>query len=1150
MHNRHDGTNGTLNRLNRALSALEGRLDAVTHQRGGIPDSPNDLSMIRSRQAALNASPRRHTTGHQPMHPHGIDQGTHHLQDELRQLRSDLEHQMSGVVSSGLEGLRGEMQGLRHKMDTPAQHHGQSPVAGELRADIAALKQDIALLAREDSLREMVDRFSVVEREIVNLPQTLGSRDELISLANRLDSVQNAISSLPQSGNLTELEGQVKNLAVALERMAQFTETATFPAENIDIRLDELSRAVAAIPATVNKAPSVDNEVLNRLEDRIANVAALVQNSGSDSSLASLDAKFSDLTHQIGALHQETAELRGENKSAASDDAILRLTDRIDDLGNELKKREGARAGTDHETMLSELNDRVVYIIQQLNENTSSSQETTQSLMTSIDTRMDEIARRIEENERQSANVPSIENLEGRLDEISQLLTSGSGASDSASTENMGNLEAQIAGLAEMLNSSPAPADEESLMSAARIAAEEAVARLNMSATGQEPLDLRNLTDDLKALEELSRESDDRNTRTFEAIHDTLLKVVDHLSGLEDTIRTNPVPVGGPAPGRMQVDAPSVFPGNGVPIEPQREFREPLSPADAAAAAAAAAVKDRVSQPQEAGVEVQAGLADDQVPEATSLLRGMANKLRRGSKNDRDVMSVAVDPDGLSVDIPQPVSEPELTVSDEPIEPGAGGADLSAIMRRVREERSGTDMDGNKTAGGNSDDDRGKSDFIAAARRAAKAAAAEATVTGSDDKKGSKKNASSLGSMLAAKRRPILVGAGAILLAILALPLVKGMLIPTTPPAQNQAEVLESEPLVENSSTASLPEEDFDLSATAPEENQVRDVMAPSQDPLDDSQSMAIDAGTQMETIKAVEVSIDEVPEAAGPVAMREAAASGDAKAIYLVGDYFFGGVSGQSGNDLGEALKWYEKSANLGYAPAQYRVGNFYEKGFGGTRDLMKAQTWYQLAAEQGNAAAMHNLAVLFANGPDGTPDVASATRWFEKAAELGVKDSQFNLGILSAQGNNGAIDLPTSYKWFSIVAKTGDEDAKAKRDQVAEALSEDQRTSTQKIVDEWEAKEISEDVNIVAIPDEWRTDTTQTASAPELSPAEMKKAVQNIQGILNNNGYDAGPVDGMMGNKTREAIRSFQEKNGLVPTGEVNAELVNKLLEVNESS
>ena len=41
------------------------------------------------------------------------------------------------------------------------------------------------------------------------------------------------------------------------------------------------------------------------------------------------------------------------------------------------------------------------------------------------------------------------------------------------------------------------------------------------------------LAEDLKSLDTLMRRSDERNARTFEAIHDTLIKIVDRLGALE-----------------------------------------------------------------------------------------------------------------------------------------------------------------------------------------------------------------------------------------------------------------------------------------------------------------------------------------------------------------------------------------------------------------------------------------------------------------------------------------------------------------------------------------------------------------------------------------------------------------------------------------
>lgn len=64
------------------------------------------------------------------------------------------------------------------------------------------------------------------------------------------------------------------------------------------------------------------------------------------------------------------------------------------------------------------------------------------------------------------------------------------------------------------------------------------------------------------------------------------------------------------------------------------------------------------------------------------------------------------------------------------------------------------------------------------------------------------------------------------------------------------------------------------------------------------------------------------------------------------------------------------------------------------------------------------------------------------------------------------------------------------------------------------------------------------------------MKKAVTNIQLILNQQGFDAGKPDGIMGGKTKTAISAFQKANGMTPTGEVDEALVRALLEKNKAA
>ena len=125
---------------------------------------------------------------------------------------------------------------------------------------------------------------------------------------------------------------------------------------------------------------------------------------------------------------------------------------------------------------------------------------------------------------------------------------------------------------------------------------------------------------------------------------------------------------------------------------------------------------------------------------------------------------------------------------------------------------------------------------------------------------------------------------------------------------------------------------------------------------------------------------------------------------------------------DLEEAARWYERAANKGLAPAQFRYASLLEKGQGVKKDLGQARRLYLAAAGKGNGKAMHNLAVLYAEGVDGKPDYSTAAQWFRKAAQHGIADSQYNLGVLCARGLGTAQSYDESYKWFALAAAQGD--------------------------------------------------------------------------------------------------------------------------------
>jgi hypothetical protein len=85
---------------------------------------------------------------------------------------------------------------------------------------------------------------------------------------------------------------------------------------------------------------------------------------------------------------------------------------------------------------------------------------------------------------------------------------------------------------------------------------------------------------------------------------------------------------------------------------------------------------------------------------------------------------------------------------------------------------------------------------------------------------------------------------------------------------------------------------------------------------------------------------------------------------------------------DPAAALGWYRKSAEQGFAMAQFKAGQFLDRGMGGAMDAREAASWYEKAAAQGFAPAQHNLGFLYAEGRGVSRDVVSAWVWLDRAA------------------------------------------------------------------------------------------------------------------------------------------------------------------------
>jgi len=1128
---------------------------------------------------------------------------------ELKGLREELRHQMASSLHREFDVLRKEFQQVNasgghatsklghdvERLSNAVQslgERGDDRTINMLRLEVEQMKSALETLAREETVlsvdRRWDDfgrRFDDFEHRVAAGTGRAADAEELAALSQRVEQISQAVANLPESLSIRPLEDKVRTLAGALDHFIERQDgNAKETFAQIEVRLDEISRAIVGATVAAQQLQP-DPEPFERIEARISALARQIEEVTEDRSDV-------EMLEHLQALARRVDELAARN--ALPDEAIERLAyqisviaDKVDhqpampdvgeiftgieqrfDVLSSLFERRQDDALEQGNMLFRELERRLNEVAERIDTRQTETAFDSGSLMRVIDARFSELAATLDTGRNDAVSEEAIRGLESRLESISKRLDQSASQFAGLDSDLVRSLEAQVSGLSEHLAKPTAPLPEfvdisprlkeieksiadsrESVIEAARSAAESAARAL----VGQPDAGVvSGIAEEVKALETLTRRSDERNSKTFEAIHDTLLKIVDRMGSLE---RDASEP-----PRKVEVrDAPSIDADEAfhyaqeAPAAPTPPATVERTPAQAAAAAAMAALgSDHPAEPEKGAGRVR------------SMFSGLSRAFG-GKKEPKEPELAGSSLPGVEMDIAPAVDldaplDPKL--ANRPLEPGSGAPDLNAIMKRVRDERSPT--------GKASEADAGKADFIAAARRAAQAAAAEADVLKRKSDVGSPVKALRLGDLLKSRRKTVLMGATALMTALAGLQLGKAYMsdpaqtadaMPETAVVAASVTPVELDPAPMGSTAseakAEIPSADPDLMAArmvdtpldAPMEPtdamqplpEVTEDAAPADQPLHGADPMV---DVQIAAVSPVVAPAEtvtpaaaiEVPDDAGPLPLREAAAAGDAKALFEIGSRYAGGGGGKP--DLSAAAHWYEMAAELGFAPAQYRIGNMYEKNIGVTRDLAKASQWYLKAAEQGNASAMHNLAVLYAMGADGKTDNDAAAVWFVKAAELGVKDSQFNLGILSAKGVGVKQSLEESYKWFALVAKTGDKDAASKRDEIANALRPEQIERARAAAELWKPRPLVAAANTVEVPAAWQASGEKTASI------DMTKAIKTVQQVLNKNGYDAGSADGVMGDKTRAAIAQFQADNGMTPTGQVDETLVQTLL------
>jgi len=153
---------------------------------------------------------------------------------------------------------------------------------------------------------------------------------------------------------------------------------------------------------------------------------------------------------------------------------------------------------------------------------------------------------------------------------------------------------------------------------------------------------------------------------------------------------------------------------------------------------------------------------------------------------------------------------------------------------------------------------------------------------------------------------------------------------------------------------------------------------------------------------------------------VRARAEQADSDAQNTLGNAYNEGQAGLK-QDYAEAVKWYRRAAERGFAQAQYNLGLAYELGHGVPAAERDAFKYYLQAAEQGFGPAQYNVGNMYATGRGIGQDLFEANLWFKQAAEKGIVEAQFNLGLAYEAGRGVKKDETQAARWYKQAADRG---------------------------------------------------------------------------------------------------------------------------------
>jgi TPR repeat protein len=153
---------------------------------------------------------------------------------------------------------------------------------------------------------------------------------------------------------------------------------------------------------------------------------------------------------------------------------------------------------------------------------------------------------------------------------------------------------------------------------------------------------------------------------------------------------------------------------------------------------------------------------------------------------------------------------------------------------------------------------------------------------------------------------------------------------------------------------------------------------------------------------------------------LKPLAEAGNAPAQHWLGNIYYYGL-GETEKDDAEAARWFRKSAEAGYAAAQYRIGYMHAMGSGMEQDHRAAARWWGQAAKQGHMKAILRLAKNYSEGRYLPKNERLARHWYRQAAVRGSREAMLQLALNLMGTETIPRDYRRAYTWLLIAQAKG---------------------------------------------------------------------------------------------------------------------------------